>query len=261
MSRPSHYTFGSHKTVQNEDRKVALITGGSRGIGKAISMRLSKMGMAVVINYARDKQSAEDLAAKLNKKGGEALAAQADVSKIEQIAELFDTVISRFGRLDILVNNAGIATYKRIEEFSEEEYDRIFDVNVKGLFFCCKEAARKMADGGSIINIGSTVTRVMLPNYGAYAATKGAVEQITKVLAKELGSRNIRVNTLSPGPVDTALFRHGKSKEQIDQLAAMAALGRIGCVDDIADMVGVLVDEKSRWVSGQNILVNGGFAA
>lgn len=247
--------------MKNDERKVALITGGSRGIGRAISLRLSKMGMAVVINYARDKPSAEELAAEIKKKGREALAIKADVSKIKQIGEVFDTVISRFGRLDILINNAGIATYKRIEEFSEEEYDRIFDINVKGLFFCCKEAARKMADGGSIVNIGSTVTRVMLPNYGAYAATKGAVEQITKVLAKELGSRNIRVNTLSPGPVDTTLFRHGKSKEQIDDLAQMAALGRIGCVDDIADMVGVLVNERSRWVTGQNILVNGGFAA
>lgn len=247
--------------MKNNERKVALITGGSRGIGRAISLRLSQMGMAVVINYARDKQSAEELAAVIKKKGGEALAIKADVSKVEQIGKIFDTVISRFGRLDILVNNAGIATYKRIEDFSEEEYDRIFDINVKGLFFCCREAARKMADGGSIINIGSTVTRVMLPDYGAYAATKGAVEQITKVLAKELGSRNIRVNTLSPGPVDTTLFRHGKSEEQIDHLAEMAALGRIGCVDDIADMVGLLVDERSRWVTGQNILVNGGFAA
>ncbi len=247
--------------MKNDERKVALITGGSRGIGRAISIRLSKMGMAVVINYARDKQSAEELVAEIKRKGGEALAIKADVSKIKQIGEIFDRVISRFGRLDILINNAGIATYKRIEEFSEEEYDRIFDINVKGLFFCCKEAAKKMADGGSVINIGSTVTKVMLPNYGAYAATKGAVEQITKVLAKELGSRNIRVNTLSPGPVDTALFRHGKSEEQINHLAEMAALGRIGCVEDIADMVAVLVDEKSRWVTGQNILVNGGFAA
>lgn len=247
--------------MKNDERKVALITGGSRGIGRAISIRLSKMGMAVVINYASDKQSAEELAAEIKKQGGDALAIKADVSKVEKIGELFDTVISRFGRLDVLINNAGVATYKRIEEFSEEEYDRIFDINVKGLFFCCKEAARKMADDGSIINIGSTVTRVMLQNYGAYAATKGAVEQITKVLAKELGSRNIRVNTLSPGPVDTTLFRRGKTEEQINQMAEMAALGRIGSVDDIADMVGMLVDERSRWVTGQNILVNGGFAA
>ncbi len=247
--------------MKNDDRKIALVTGGSRGIGRAISLRLSEMGMAVAINYAQDEQSAEELTAAIKKRGGEALPLQADVSKVEQIGEIFDTVISRFGQLDILVNNAGIATYKKIGEFSEEEYDRIFAINVKGLFFCCQEAARKMADGGSIINIGSTVTRVMLPDYGAYAATKAAVEQITKVLAKELGSRNIRVNTLSPGPVDTALFRHGKSQEQIDQLARMAALGRIGSVEDIADMVGVLVDNRSRWVTGQNILVNGGFAA
>ncbi len=247
--------------MNNNQRKVALITGGSRGIGKAISLHLSQMGMAVVINYVSDKKSAQELAAEIQRNGGDALPVQADVSKVRQITELFDTVLSKFGRLDVLVNNAGIATYKKMGEFSEEEYDRIFDINVKGLFFCCQEAAQKMTDGGSIINIGSTVTRVMLPTYGAYGATKGAVEQITKVLAKELGVRKIRVNTVSPGPVDTSLFRHGKSEEQIQNLAGMAALGRIGSVDDIADMVGLLVDEKSRWVTGQNILVNGGFAA
>jgi len=118
-----------------------------------------------------------------------------------------------------------------------------------------------MADGGCIINIGSTVTRVMLPTYGAYAATKGAVEQITRVLAKALGGRGIRVNTLSPGPVDTELFRSGKTEEQINQMASLAALGRIGTVEDIADMAALLVDPQSRWVTGQNILINGGFAA
>lgn len=241
--------------------KVALVTGGSRGIGRAVSLRLSAAGAAVAFNYASDSESAETLAVMIRQKGGSALAVQADVASIEAIERLFEQVLSAYGRLDILVNNAGIAIYKNIEDFTEEEYDRMFDINVKGLFFCCRQAARCMADNGSIINIGSTVTRVMLPTYGAYSATKGAVEQITKVLAKELGGRGIRVNTLSPGPVNTTLFRRGKTADQISQLAAAAALGRIGEAEDIADMVALLVDDGARWVSGQNILVNGGYIA
>jgi len=247
--------------MKSLEGKVALITGGSRGIGRAISLRLSRLGASVAFNYAGDTASARELLEIMQNSGGEALAMQADVSQVGQIEKLFGAVLSRFGRFDILVNNAGIATYKNIADFSEEEYDRIFDINVKGVFFCCREAAKKMEDGGSIVNIGSTVTRVMMPTYGAYAATKGAVEQITKVLAKELGIRGIRVNTVSPGPVDTELFRRGKTDEQIQQLAGMAALQRIGTVEDIADMVALLVKDDSRWLTGQNILVNGGFAA
>jgi len=249
------------KMENSLEGKVALITGGSRGIGRAVSLRLSELGAKVVFNYVRDKESAEKLVKEIAGRDQIGLAVQADVARVSEIERMFDTALAACGRLDILVNNAGIANYKKMEDFTEEEYDRIFDINVKGVFFCCKQAALKMADNGSIINIGSTVTRVMLPTYGAYAATKGAVEQMTKVLAKELGPRNIRVNTLSPGPVDTTLFRSGKSDEQIGQLAAMAALGRIGSVDDIASMVALLVDENAGWVTGQNILINGGFAA
>ncbi len=241
--------------------KVAVITGGSRGIGRAITMKLSELGADVVFNYVRDQKSAESLVTEIEAAGGEAYGIQADMSRVDQISSFFEEVLKLVGRLDILVNNAGIATYRKIEAFSEEEYDRIFDINVKGVFFCCQQAAQKMADNGCIINIGSTVTRVMLPHYGAYAATKGAVEQITKVLATELGKRGIRVNTLSPGPVDTELFRRGKSEEVIEKMASLAALGRLGEVDDVASMVALLVDDGAGWVSGQNILVNGGFAA
>lgn len=241
--------------------KVAVVTDGSRGIGRAIVLTLSELGASVVFNYARDRESAEKLVREIEEKGGTAHALQADMGDIADIEKLFDLAISNHGKLDILVNNAGIATYKSIADFSEKEYDRIFNVNVKGVFFCCQQAAKKMADNGCVINIGSTVTRVMLPTYGAYAATKGAVEQITKVLAKEVGERGIRVNTLSPGPVDTTLFRAGKTAEQIQQMASMAALNRIGTVDDIANMVALLVDDRCGWVTGQNILINGGFAA
>ncbi len=241
--------------------KVAIVTGGSRGIGRAITLKLSDMGASVVFNYLNDKESAEKLVEYIGSKGGNAIALKADMGVVSDIEKMFGVAVSTYGRLDFLVNNAGIATYRKIEDFTEEEFDRICNINLKGVFFCCRQAARLMNDNGVIVNIGSTVTRVMLPTYGAYAATKGAVEQITKVLAKELGPRGIRVNTLSPGPVDTKLFRKGKTTEQIEQMASMAALGRIGKVDDIADMVALLIDDRAGWVSGQNILANGGFAA
>lgn len=247
--------------IKSMEGKVAIVTGGSRGIGRQIVLKLSSLGASVVINYAKDQKSADGLARQIIDGGGAALVVEADMSKVTDIERLFEKSISTFGQLDILVNNAGIANYKHIADFSEDEFDEIFAINVKGVFFCCRQAARLMADNGGIVNIGSTVTRVMFPTYGAYAATKGAVEQITKVLAKELGPRGIRVNTLSPGPVDTELFRAGKTKEQIEQLAGLAALGRIGNPEDIADMVALLLDWQSRWVTGQNILINGGFAA
>ncbi len=241
--------------------KVAIVTGGSRGIGSAIVRKLSTMGATIVFNYLQDKKSADLLVLEIEEMGGTATALRADMAKAGDIASLFETTVSNYGRLDILINNAGIAIYKKIEDFSEEEIDRIFDINIKGVLLCCQQAARQMADNGSIINIGSTVTRMMLPTYSAYAASKGAIEQITRVLAKELGERGIRVNTLAPGPVDTDLFRRGKSEETIKQLASFAAFGRIGTVEDIADMVSLLVDERARWVTGQNIPVNGGVAA
>jgi len=159
------------------------------------------------------------------------------------------------------VNNAGNILYKKIEEITEEEFDDIFATNVKGLFFCCQQAAKKMADGGKIVNISSSVTKLMLPTYGAYAATKGAVEQLTKVLAKELGPKKIAVNSILPGPTDTELFRQGKTDEQIKFLANMAAFSRIATPDDIANAVELLLSNEASWITGQNICANGGFIA
>jgi 3-oxoacyl-[acyl-carrier protein] reductase len=241
--------------------KTAVVTGGSRGIGRAIVETLAQEGGSVVFSYLQDQESATEVVEMVAARGGSATAIAADMAAPADIDHLFESVMATHGRLDILVNNAGIAIYKEFSEFTENEVNRIFDVNIKGVFHCCRHAARLMENNGSIINIGSTVTRVMLPEYGAYAASKGAVEQMSKVLAKELGSRGIRVNTISPGPIDTKLFRTGKTSEQIERLAAQAALGRIGTVDDVANLVALLLDERSGWVTGQNILVNGGFAA
>ena len=180
------------------------------------------------------------------------------MSKVGDVKRLFDACFEKFGRLDILVNNAGVMFTKPVVEVGEVEFDRLFAVNVKGAFFCCQEAATRMSEGGRIINLSSSTTVMMLPGYAAYVATKGAVEQFSHILAKELGPRNITVNVVSPGPTDTELFGQGKSEEQKQRFAQMAALGRLGQPQDIADVVALLAGEDARWITGQNIRANGG---
>jgi 3-oxoacyl-[acyl-carrier protein] reductase len=238
--------------------QTAIVTGGSRGIGRKIALKLGELGAAVVVNYLNNAQLAKEVSSQIINMGGRALSVQADMRNIDAIEELFDSAIEAFGALNILVNNAGISLYKQIEDFTEDEFDNLFAINVKGLFFACQQAAKKMVNGGKIINISSSVTRMMLPTYGAYAASKGAVDQITKVLAKELGPKRIQVNAISPGPVDTELLRQGKSEEQIKLLADMAAFGRIGTPRDIANAIALLVSEEAGWITGQNLYVNGG---
>ena len=239
--------------------KIALVTGASRGIGRAIALRLGHDGAAVAINYINNAVGAEAVEAEIKTAGGDAIALQADVSRPEDIQRLFDQTFEHFGRLDMLINNAGIRISKNVADIDEAEYDRLFAINVKGTFFTCQQAAHRLSDGGRIINVSSAVTRMMLPGYSIYAASKGAVDQITRVLATELGGRHITVNAVSPGPVDTKLFRDGKSDEQIQQMAQMAALGRLGEVQDIADAVAFLASDDARWITGQSIHVNGGF--
>ena len=241
--------------------RTAIVTGASRGIGREIALKLGSLGASVVVNYAHNAAQAESVCAEIVEMGGRAVPVRADMGSVTDIEALFDSAVAHFGALHILVNNAGVMVNKKIEDVTEEEFDHIFAVNVKGLFFACRQAARKMADGGKIINLSSQLTRLMTPTYGPYAATKGAVDQITKVLAKELGERKIAVNAISPGPVDTDLFRRGKSEEQIDALASMAAFGRIGTPGDIAGAVALLLSEDAGWITGQNLCVNGGFVA
>lgn len=242
----------------NLQGKIALVTGASRGIGRAIAQRLSRDGAAVIVNYAGSKTEADETVTAIEKAGGRSLAVQADVSKAKDVERLFDTTVDHFGKLDILVNNAGIILYKLIVDVSEEEFDRILAVNVKGTFLACQQAAKRMADGGRIVNFSSSLTAMMLPNYGAYVATKGAVEQLTRVLAKELGSRKITVNVVSPGPTDTELFSEGKTEQEKQRMGQMAALARLGQPQDIADVVALLVSDDAHWITGQNLRANGG---
>lgn len=240
--------------------KVAIVTGASRGIGRAIALRLSQEGASVVVNYARGADQAKDVVSAIEAAGGKALAVQADVRKTAEIRDLFDRTQETYSQIDILVNNAGVILYKPLAEVTEAEFDNLFAINVKGTFFACQEAAKRMAEGGRIVNFSSSTTAMLLPTYGAYVATKGAVEQLTRSLAKELGDRQITVNVISPGPTDTELFTVGKTAEQIQRFTQMTALGRLGKVEDIADVTAFLCSEQARWITGQNIRVNGGIA-
>ena len=240
--------------------KVAIITGSSRGIGAEIARTLAAAGAKVIINYVARQQDAEAVCAAITAAGGEALVVRADVRKPAEVRKLFDAAIERYTRVDILINNAGVLLYKKIADTSDEEFDRILSSNVKSVFYALREAATRLADGGRIVTLSSTVTRLMLPNYGAYAASKGAVEQLTRIFAREVGARGITANIVSPGPVNTELFITGKSTEDIKRMAGMAVLNRIGEPEDIAQMVLFLVSVEAGWVTGQNIGANGGIA-
>ncbi|MDR4517668.1 MAG: SDR family oxidoreductase [Nitrosomonas sp.] len=244
--------------MTNLHEKVAIVTGASRGIGAEIARALAKAGARVIVNYVRNQHAANEVCAAITEAGGKCVAIQADVSNSADVRRLFDAAIEHFGRIDILVNNAGILIFKKIAEVSDEEFDQILNINQKSIFYTLREAAERLADNGRIVNISSTVTRLMLPKYGIYAATKGAVEQLTRIFAREIGDRGITVNTVSPGPVYTELFRAGKTEEDIQRMAAMSSLGRIGEVNDIAQIVLFLVSDEAQWITGQDIGANGG---
>lgn len=212
----------------------------------------------MTVNYTSRADEARKLVSEIEAAGGKAVAMQADVGRVVEVVRLFDETIAHFGKLDILVNNAGVMFNKPIASVTEAEFDRIFAVNVKGTFFACQQAATRLADGGRIINFSSSTTVRMMPTYGAYVATKGAVEQMTRSLAGELGSRGITVNVISPGPTETELFKEGKTAEEIRKYAQASAFGRLGRPMEIADVVAFLASDAAGWVTGQNIRVNGG---
>jgi len=240
--------------------KVILVTGASRGIGATIALTLANAGAKVIVNYARGKEAADEVVNNIQQQGGEAIALQADVSKTAEVKALFDAAIAQYGRIDVLVNNAGILINKLIKDTTDEDFNRQFEINVKGTFNTMREAATRLADNGSIINFSTSVNRIMLPTYATYVATKAAVEQLTRVFSKEVGSRHINVNSVSPGPTNTELFTTGKSAETINRLAALSAFNRIGEPNDIAQVVLFLASDAAKWINAQNIGVNGGMA-
>ena len=244
--------------MSEANNKVALVTGASRGIGAAIAERLGKDGFTVIVNYAGSAGAAEAVARKIEQAGGKAIAAQADVADAEAVRRMFDSAEAAFGGVDVLVNNAGIMTLSPLASTDDANFDRQIAVNLKGTFNTLREAARRLRNGGRVVNFSTTVVGLKLETYGVYAATKSAVETMTAILSKELRGRNITVNAVAPGPVATELFLTGKSQELIDRLARMNPMERLGTPQDIASTVAFLVSPDGGWINGQVLRANGG---
>ena len=244
--------------MTDRTNKVAIVTGASRGIGAAVAERLAGDGFTVVINYSGDTRSAEVLARKIEGKGGRALVAKADVSDPDAVRGMFDTAEETFGGVDVHVNNAGIMKLAKIADSDDALFDQQLAVNLKGSFNAMREAAKRLRDGGRIVNFSTSVVGLKLETYGVYAATKSAVETMTAILSKELRGRSITVNAVAPGPVATELFLSGKSPELIDRLAKMNPMERLGTPEDIASAVAFLVGPDGGWINGQVLRANGG---
>ncbi|MBB3309519.1 3-oxoacyl-[acyl-carrier protein] reductase [Rhizobium sp. BK196] len=238
--------------------KVALVTGASRGIGASIAERLAKDGFTVVINYAGNAALAEELAQKIEKAGSKALTAQADVADADAVRRMFDAAEAAFGGIDVLVNNAGIMLLSRLADVDDATFDRQISINLKGTFNTLREAAKRLRDGGRVINFSSSVVGLKPETYSVYAATKAAVETMGAILSKEMRGRQITVNTVAPGPTATDLFLNGKSDELIDRLAKANPLERLGTPEDIAAVVAFLAGPDGAWINGQVLRANGG---
>jgi 3-oxoacyl-[acyl-carrier protein] reductase len=238
--------------------KVALVTGASRGIGAAVAERLAADGFTVIINYAGSVGDAEALAGKIEKAGGRAITAQADVSDPSAVARMFDAADATFGGVDVLVNNAGIMHLASIAESDDRLLDSHVAINLKGTFNTLREASKRLRNGGRIINMSSSQAGLLHPGYGVYAATKAAVEAMTHVMSKELRGRNITVNAVAPGPTATKLFLDGKPQQVIDHLTKLAPLERLGHPEDIASTVAFLAGPDGGWINGQVLRANGG---
>ncbi|HXC95857.1 MAG TPA: glucose 1-dehydrogenase [Edaphobacter sp.] len=241
--------------------KVALVTGASKGIGAGIAKALASDGASVVVNYSTSKEGADKVVSEIKAKGGKAVAVQGDFSKKEDIGKVFAEVKKTFGRLDTLVNNAGVYNFTPLDQVTSEEYHRIFDLNVLGLLLASKESLKYFGpEGGSIINIGSVVSSLTPPGSSVYTATKGAVDAITHVLAKELGPKKIRVNSINPGMVETeGVHAAGFIGSDFEKNAvAQTPLGRIGQPEDIATIASFLASDDSKWVTGELLKAGGG---
>jgi len=241
--------------------KVAVVTGSSKGIGAGIAKGLAAEGAAVVVNYASSKEGAERVVSEIKAKGGKAVAIQGDVSKAKDVQRLFADTKKAFGRLDVLVNNAGVYGFAPLEQITEEQFHRMFDTNVLGLILATQEAAKHFgADGGSVINIGSVASSLTVPTTAVYTATKGAVDAVTRTLAKELGPRKIRVNSINPGVVETeGTHAAGVIGSDFQKgFEAQTPLGRIAQPSDIAPVAVFLASEDSAWVTGETLLASGG---
>ncbi len=239
--------------------RVAIVTGGSRGIGAAIARRLSDDGAQVVIGYSRNASAARQVVAELNSRGTNAIALQADVSDVAQLERLFAQTLETFGKLDVLVNNAGVSGFRALEDTDDKFYEELFSVNTRGPLLAMRLAAKHFgADGGRIVNISSSITRSPTAQWAVYAASKAALETLTACIAMELGPRGITVNAVAPGVTETEMLQQVIPADIQQQMANATALRRLGKPEDIADVVAFLCSEEGRWITGQTLVANGG---
>ncbi|MFI7416537.1 SDR family oxidoreductase [Nonomuraea sp. NPDC049684] len=240
------------------DQRVAVVSGGSRGIGKAIAVALAAQGCAVAVGFQGAASAAAQVVEEITASGGRAIPVQADVADEDAVAEMFEAAEKSFGGIDVVVNSAGRLSLSPIADLDLDELDALHRTNIRGAFVMAREAARRLRDGGAIVNLSTSVVGLQFPGYGAYAAGKGAVEAMTLVLARELRGRNITVNAVAPGPTATELFLDGKDEATIQQLAKQPPLERLGTPEDIAEVVAFLASPAGHWINGQVVRANGG---
>ncbi len=246
----------SEQNKGTEDR-VALVTGGSGGIGRVVSERLAQDGIAVAVHYAGNKARASEVVEEITSVGGRAMTVGGDVADEQAMAAAFDAVEQNFGGIDVVVNTAGQMILGPLADFDLDDLDRMHRTNIRGTFVVDQLAARRVREGGAIVNFSTSVKKLALPTYAPYAATKGAVDAISLILARELRGRDITVNAVAPGPTATPLFLEGKDQETIDRMASMNPLERLGTPEDIAEVVSLLAG-PGRWINGQTLSANGG---
>ncbi|MEU0947974.1 SDR family oxidoreductase [Streptomyces canus] len=245
-------------TQPRTEQRVAIVTGGSRGIGRQIAQRLAADGFAVVVGYAGNKDAADEAVRAIEAAGGTARAARADVAAETEVAAVFDLAQATYGGVDVVVHSAGRMPLAPIAELDLAELDALYRTNIRGTFVVDQQAARRLRPGGALVNLSSSVVGLAFPGYGAYAASKGAVEAVTLILARELRGRDVTVNAVAPGPTATDLFLDGKDEETVARLAAQPPLERLGTPEDIANVVSFLVSPAGHWVNGQVVRANGG---
>jgi 3-oxoacyl-[acyl-carrier protein] reductase len=248
----------NHEALAPANGRVAVVTGGSRGIGRAVSERLARDGLAVVVNYAGNAAAAEETTAAIAAAGGRAISVQADVADEHAVAALFDRAEQEFGGVDVVVNSAGRLALSPVADLDLAVLDALHRTNIRGSFVVARQVARRVRAGGSFVAFSTSVVGTQFPAYGPYVASKAAVESITMILARELRGRDITVNTVAPGPTATDLFLDGKTPEQIEKLAKTPPLERLGTPEDIAHVVAFLAGREGHWVNGQVLRANGG---
>ncbi|WP_405476731.1 SDR family oxidoreductase [Streptomyces canus] len=245
-------------TQPGTEQRVAIVTGGSRGIGRQIARQLAADGFAVVVGYAGNKAAAAEAVRAIEEAGGTAYAARADVADETEVAALFDQAEATYGGVDAVVHAAGRMPLSPIADLDLAELDALYRTNIRGTFVVDQQAARRLRPGGALVNLSSSVVGLAFPGYGAYAASKGAVEAVTLILARELRGRDVTVNAVAPGPTATDLFLDGKDEETVARLAAQPPLERLGTPQDMASVVSFLVSAAGHWVNGQVLRANGG---